>query len=229
MRERRRLHDPPRRQRRPPGDEVLHAREHAAPRRQLALRHTPAVHELIFAKRVAGGAMLQDLPVVEHGGGRHPQRLEEPSLEKVTVASPARMLDDHPEHEVAHVAVLEPRARGKTQRVLARGVEELRGRVVLSSPARAQRLEILPERRQARRMGQEVAHRDALPRLGSARQIREDRLVELDLASLDEHHDRRCSELLADRRQLEDGVGPDRHVVLEVGHTVPLHLRDRPV
>ena len=209
-----------------PFDQVLHGGHHSVVRGQLGLRDAPDVDELAVADRVAGGPVLEDLPLVDHGGRGHAEGTEEALVEKVGVALAAHVLDDHAEQEVAHVAVLEPLARGKAERVLGRRVEELHGRVVQPRSARPERLEVFLEPGQSRGVGEQVAHRDRAPGRGALGQVPEDGIVELDLALFHQLHDARRRELLRHRGQLEHGVWRHGHVVVEIGEAVALHLDD---
>ena len=184
------------------------------------------MHQLAVAQRVVGGVVLDDARHVDHGGGRHSKRLEEPLVEEVAVATAAGMLDDHAEQRVADVAVLEALTGGEAQLVLDRGVKHFGGRVTHPCATRPQRLEAARQPRQPRRVRQQVAYRDRLPRLRRAREVPRHRVVELDLAFLDQEHDRRRRELLGHGRQLEDGVRRHRDVVLHVGETVAAHLHE---
>ena len=78
-------------------------------------------------------------------------------------------------------------------------------------------------------MRQQVAHGDGLPCLGAVRKVGGDGIVELEPTVLDQRHDRGRRELLGQRGQLEDRVGRDGSVVLEVGDAVTLQLHDRAI
>src|SRR2546427_13012496 len=123
-------------------------------------------------------------------------------------------------------SVLGALPRGEAQLVFDGSIEHLRGRVVEPQAARPQRLEPRGQPRQSGRVGQQVAHRDRLPRLRRARQVPPDGIVELDLTLLDEQHDGRRGELLGHRRQLEHGVRRHRHVVLEVRVPIAARLQE---
>ena len=73
-------------------------------------------------------------------------------------------------------------------------------------------------------MGQQVTKRDGVPGLRRARQILADLVVHRQLAVLDQQHDGGGDELLAQRADLENGVGPGGDAVFDIGETVALDL-----
>ncbi len=69
--------------------------------------------------------------------------------------------------------------------------------------------------RQPAGVGEQVPDRDVvLAVLGEVREVRRDRLVEVDTAGLDLLHHRDRGERLGHRRQVEDGVPPHRHLLV---------------
>jgi hypothetical protein len=124
---------------------------------------------------------------------------------------------------------LPPGPRREGERVLRRGIEHLRGRVVHADATLPERAEVLAELRQTRGVGEQMPDRDRAPGGCRLRQIRGDGIVEPDLALLRELHDRRSGELFGDRSQLEDGVGGHGCLELDARETITLELHELPV
>ena len=138
---------------------------------------------------------------------RHPQRAGDPAGDHRVQRPSGDLLDDQAERDQAEVGVDVGHARlgGRLDRqhggqpFLDRGVG-----AVERDPGR-----------QPARVGEQVPDRHVvLAVLGEGREVRRDRLVEVDPAGLDLLHDRDRRERLGHRGEVEDRVPPHRHLLV---------------
>ena len=173
--------------------------------------------------------------VVAPGGVRHAERLKEARARELRERHAADARDDDGRQIEPGVAVGPVGARREVGRALAADdVEHVRVRVCAggSRPAAdagdaapiaetARVVEHVPDRQAACA----ARRRLAAGRRRIVRQFRDvlaDLIVERQLALAREQQHGRRGELLGDRAGLEDRLGHDLHVVLEVGHAVAL-------
>ena len=71
-------------------------------------------------------------------------------------------------------------------------------------------------------MTQKMAHSDRLPAGRRIAKVFANRVIQIDLPFLRQHHDRGRRKLLAHRPRLKDGFGFDRHTMLQVGEAKTL-------
>ena len=165
---------------------------------------------------------MRDGLVGRHQGLVEAERPEQEISERGCIRPPGHHLD-HPSGDREPGVVVRPAAAGREELWhVGQTVHHSRERVVtLPHPRRVREEPVTDE---ARRVREEVADRDLLrePRGGQAerREVPSHRIVERELAALDQRHDRRRGERLADRADLEEGPLVDRQRVLEAGHAV---------
>ncbi len=204
-----------------PRHEVVHRREQRAGR--VGLRHAQRPRGLVppgVAVRPPG-----DLRFVRAVAGvRHPERLEDALGHERRVALARHLLDDRAEQHVARVVVAVACARRELHRLVLEAVHQLLdGQVRLDlvrHPARDVGVAL-----DARRVRQQVLHRDHVTLHRVAGQVLVDRVLQADLPLLDQHHDRERRELLGHRAEAEHRVGLQGHGLLDVREAAgaPVH------
>ena len=208
-----------------PGDEVEDREVERAVRGRVELRRDPLlVLQLAPHEPVPGRAMRNDVLLADDARRLHAERHEHAVPQHVAVEASRGAADEDAQHQVARVAVVPPRARRELELEAEGQLRQLILGVVAPQVDRA--LGVVGD---ARRVRQQVAHGDGPERLRGLRKVLRDRVLQADLALLDERHHRGRRELLAEGAGLEDRVGPHGHAVLDVGEAVALGLDHRAV
>src|SRR5947207_2604620 len=78
------------------------------------------VDQAAVVECIAMHPVLEDRLLIQDAGAVHLQRLEDPLGQKLGVPLSADLLDNHPQQEVAFIAVLPPLSRRKVNTVFCR-------------------------------------------------------------------------------------------------------------
>ena len=136
----------------------------------------------------------------------------------------AQRVDDLPEQEVVRLVVAEADAGGGLERHLLHGGPRVR--LVVARHRAGVRVHDVGQSRLVR---QELTNRDGAPRLRETVDVARDRGGEVDLAGVDELHDRDAHERLRDRVDGEGRLPRDGHGVLHVREPELAVIRDHAV
>ncbi len=164
---------------------------------------------------IPGSPVRHDLLLADHARRGHAERREHPIAEDVAVERPRRLAHHSAEQGVARVAVLPLIAGREVERHLVGHLREFVFAVVAAVVQFA--VGVVGN---ARRVREQMANGDGLPARRPGGEELLQRIGERQLAILDQQHDRRRRELLADRPRLEDGAIGDGHLVLEIGDAI---------
>src|SRR5690606_11110711 len=204
-----------------PSDHVVDGRDDRAGAHQVG-EIAVAADEPPVARLIAGRTPFDDVLWIALPGSRHAERYEYSLAHKIHKGFSALCLDNVCEQVKAAVAVY----------VLFPGRELERVRRELFDKAfdlyAARKFEAAEARvaLDPRGVGQKVADRHVLPRLGRARQIARDRLVEPDLALFHEQHDAGRGHLFRNRADLKDSIVGDGNVEFDTCQAVCLLFYD---
>ena len=161
--------------------------------------------------------------VVAPGRARHVQRLEDALAAEVGKRLPAHARHDDRREVVPAVAIRVARAGWEVERLLpAENVEDVRVCVDARGPGPAADASHAAPIPQAARVVQHVPDGERCAVIRQLRNMLAHRIVQRQLAILDEQQHRGGRELLRDRAGLEDRIGAIRRLVLEIGHAVAL-------
>ena len=167
------------------------------------------------------GAPLDDIVLVAVRRARELEGPKDVLLQVLVVSLPRGLFDDHAEEIVTGVVVAILVTRREVERLVLEQVEQL----LVSEIARRVVPEDLAETGvafDARRVREQVVHGDSMPLCRVVGEELGQVVVEAQLATLYELHDRGGGELLGDRAEAIDGLRRRIDLVLEVGGAVAL-------
>ena len=180
--------------------------------------HIVRVDDAIRARGVAGSAAGKDGRVGVIAGVGHAQGLEQVGADEVGIGLAADLFDDGRQDDVTRVRIGPAGVRLEVERPVPEPGDQVRGR----RRPRLLRLEILEtgEVRDARGVGQKMAHRHLIPGRGRIRQIALHRRIQIHQPALVQQQDGDRRELFGERAQAEPGVARIGDVPFAIGQAI---------